>query len=125
MSDSNKGQLAIDIRFYFAVSAVPVGIFLNAVSLSVFITKRLNNKNIFGIMYAWLCGLNFVCLTNEMIFALYGHFNINAFSVSDSTCKTVYGWVKFVTHVPSFQMILIAFYLYVSMFCKSIINCFS
>ena len=114
MSDSNKGQLATDIRFYFAVSAVPVGIVLNGVAFTVFVSKKLNNKNIFGYLYSWLCILNTICLTNELTFALLGFFNVNAFSISDSTCRTVYGWVKYVTHVPSFQMILIAFYLYVS-----------
>jgi hypothetical protein len=114
MSDSIKGELTKDVRFYFSVTAIPVGIILNGVALSVFVTKKLNNKNIFGYLYSWLCVTNIICLTNELIFSLFGHFDVEAFSVSDFTCRTVFGWVKYVTHIPSFIMILVAFYLYVT-----------
>jgi hypothetical protein len=113
MSDTYKTRLESEIDFYFSITLQPIGCLFNIIALIVFSNKKLNNKNIFGFLYAWLCVFNIICLSNSFIFSILNFFNIEAFSNSDLNCKFIFGWVKYVTHVPSFQMVLVAFYLYV------------
>jgi hypothetical protein len=103
-----------EIRFYFSVIVIPLGISLNCISLIIFIRRRLNHNGIFGYLYAWLCIFDIISLLNELIFAIFEYINIEVVAHSKFTCKTLYGWIKYVTHLPSFQMIIIALYFYVS-----------
>ena len=103
-----------EIRFYFSVIVIPIGIALNSISFIIFIRKRLNHKSIFGYLYAWQCIFDIISLLNELIFTIFEYKDIEVIAHSRFTCKTLYGWVKYVTHLPSFQMILIALYFYVS-----------
>lgn len=102
------------IRFYFAVIVIPIGIASDILALIIFVRKKLNHNSIFGFLYAWLCIFNVLSLANESFFAILENYDIDLISYSNLTCKTLYGWVKYVNHLPSFQMILIAFYLYLS-----------
>ena len=103
-----------DIKFYFSVSFVPVGIFSNMLAFYIFQRKNLNHKSVFGELYSWLCCFNILTLLYKFITALLGYYEIDIVSISSFTCKTFFGFQNFINHLPSFQMILIAYYLYVS-----------
>jgi hypothetical protein len=107
-------QVMKEIRFYFSVIVIPFGIALNSISFIIFIRKRLNHKSIFGYLYAWQCIFDIISLLNEVIFAIFEYKDIEVIAHSQLTCKTLYGWIKYITHLPSFQMILIALYFYIS-----------
>jgi hypothetical protein len=102
------------IEIYFAITVVPFGLILNIVSFFIFIRKRLNRNVIFGYLYAWLCLFDALSLSNEMVFGVLAIYKIDPTSYSELTCKTVYGWAMYVKHLPSFQMVLIAYYLYLN-----------
>ena len=102
------------IRFIFATTIIPIGLVCNIIALIIFKRQKLNQRNIFGYLYSWLCMFDILSLLNEMVFAFLEYLNIELIAYSNITCKTLFGWVKYVNHLPSFQIIIIAFYLYVT-----------
>lgn len=102
------------IRFYFATTVLPIGIIFSTIAFSIFIKARLNRNSIFGYLHAWLCVFDILSLSNEIIFATLAYLNIDAITYSTVTCKIIYGWVKYVNHLPSFQSVIIALYLYIT-----------
>jgi hypothetical protein len=102
------------IRFYFATTIIPIGIVCNTLAIIIFKRRKLNQSNIFGFLHLWLCLFDILSLLNQMVFAFLEYFNINIIAHSNITCKTLYGWVKYADHLSSFQTIIIALYLFIT-----------
>ena len=105
---------AIKIRFYFAILIIPLGVLLNFLAILVFIRRKLNKNSIFGFLNTWLCGFNLIDLLNEFIFSILSYNEIDPITYSSFTCRFLYGLIKYVNHLPSVHMIIMAFYLYIT-----------
>jgi hypothetical protein len=102
------------IKFYFSLIILPIGILLNILSARVFFKYILNNNSTnMGLLYGCLSCLNVVALVNLLIFNILDYNDYN-YHYSAFTCKFLNVWEKVVLHFPSFQQVLIAFYLWLS-----------
>ncbi len=52
------------IRFYFAITVLPIGIIFSTIAFNIFIKARLNRNSIFGYLHAWLCVFDILSLSN-------------------------------------------------------------
>lgn len=114
--NKNETHLTVPdaIKFYFSVIILPIGILLNILSARIFFKYIQNNKSTnMGLLYGCLSCLNVVALINLLVFNILEYNDYN-YHYSAFTCKFLNVWEKVVLHFPSFQQVLIAFYLWLS-----------
>ena len=107
---SDDSNLPNSIKFYYSVCVLPIGIALNALSIQFFFKKSLNKSTNMGLLYGCLSCLNVIALVNVLIINIldYNHYNYEDTGLS---CKFMKIWTKLVLKLPSFQQVMIAFYL--------------
>ena len=114
MSNSSVADnlvLASEIKFYFSAITAPIGVVINTISSITFFKKSLNKSTNMGILYGCLCILNIITLINFLVFDTLNYFNVDYYDYSEFTCKFLNIWIKIASQFPSFQQVLIAFFL--------------
>ena len=113
MDQNSNSLIPNNIKFYFSVGILPVGIVLNSFCAKVYFKKSLNKSTNMGLLYGCLSCLNVNALINILIFNILDYNQYN-YEESGLSCKFMNVWTKLVLQLPSFQQVLIAFYLWLS-----------
>ncbi len=112
MEQNVNSDVPNTIKFYFSVCVFPIGILLNAISIQ-FLKNTLNKSTNMGLLYGCLSCLNVIALVNVLIFNTLDFYEYD-YESNQFTCKLVNVWTKVVLQLPSFQQVIIAFYLWLS-----------
>jgi len=114
MDNNANSFIPNSIKFYFSLTVLPIGVVLNTVSGKIFFTYSLGKHSTnMGLLYGVLSTLNVLALINLLLFNILDYNQYN-YEYSEFTCKFMNIWTKVFLHFPSFQQVLIAFYLWLS-----------
>jgi hypothetical protein len=113
MEQNVNSNVPNTIKFYFSVCVLPIGILLNALSIQLFLKNSLNKSTNMGMLYGCLSCLNVIALVNVLIFNILEFYEYD-YESTEFTCRFMNVWTKMVLQLPSFQQVIIAFYLWLS-----------
>ena len=107
-------MLQDDLHFYFSILVLPISLLLNVISARIFFSKSLNsNATNMGLLYGSLCSLNVFSLINMLTFNILDYIQYD-YLYTPFLCIFTNFWAKAVLHLPSYQQVLIAFFLWLS-----------
>ena len=113
MENNENSAVPNAIKLYFSLAVLPLGCILNAVSGRVFFKPTLNKSTNIGMLYGILCLLNVLSLFNMLIFNVLDYMQFN-YQYSEFTCKLMNILEKVPLQFPSYQQVLISFFLWLS-----------
>ena len=111
-NDQNGNNNTEHLRYYFAITVIPVGIVLNVLSAYIFRRNKQMRNNSFAYLYSWLCVFDTLAIASEMVFAVGEYLDVELTLLSDGSCRVFYFWKEYVNHLPSYLELTIVVCLY-------------
>ena len=103
-----------DMLFIFSTATMPLAIILNIVSARVFFKRSLNSASTnMGLLNGTHCIFNVFSLAFSFIYNFMDWMNMT-YESSDFLCPFNMFWTKFIGHLPSYQQVLVAFFMWLS-----------
>lgn len=101
-------DLAKSINIYFSASIIPIGIFLNILTIFIFSKRKFNNLTVMKYYYICLAIFDILALSNSILFIqLLPNLNIRLLNKSEFMCKFFMLWRRVVIQSPSWILVII------------------